>query len=72
MHILTSIHPSSLLLPRDANPTTHRACEQSGFFVITSHGVPQQVIDEAWKASRDFFDLPIEQKEDESIKMMMG
>ena len=35
-----------------------RACEGVGFFTIASHGVPQPVIDGAWDAARQFFDLP--------------
>ena len=34
-----------------------RACEHTGFLVVTNHGVDQQVIDTAWTAATRFFDL---------------
>lgn len=34
------------------------ACERIGFFTITNHGVPAEVIDRAWRAARAFFDRP--------------
>jgi isopenicillin N synthase-like dioxygenase len=34
------------------------ACERMGFFTIVNHGVPADVIEEAWSAARTFFDLP--------------
>jgi isopenicillin N synthase-like dioxygenase len=34
------------------------ACERIGFFTIVNHGVPAGLIDRAWAAARDFFDLP--------------
>eukprot|EP01122_Echinamoeba_exundans_P001830 TRINITY_DN11814_c0_g1_i1.p1 TRINITY_DN11814_c0_g1~~TRINITY_DN11814_c0_g1_i1.p1 ORF type:complete len:368 (+),score=89.51 TRINITY_DN11814_c0_g1_i1:86-1105(+) len=34
------------------------AAANIGFLIVTGHNVPQQVIDEAWKVSREFFDLP--------------
>ena len=33
------------------------ACQTVGFFAITNHGVDAAIIDAAWKASDDFFDL---------------
>lgn len=39
-----------------------RACETVGFFQIVHHGVPQTVIDDAWRAARAFFDLPLEDR----------
>lgn len=38
------------------------ACRQVGFFAVTGHGVPQDIIDHAWSAATRFFDLPIEDK----------
>jgi isopenicillin N synthase-like dioxygenase len=40
-----------------------RICRQTGFLAISGHGVPQEVIDRAWNAARDFFDLPAEEKQ---------
>ncbi|HUC09547.1 MAG TPA: 2-oxoglutarate and iron-dependent oxygenase domain-containing protein [Stellaceae bacterium] len=38
------------------------ACENVGFFYALNHGVPDEVIDRAFAASRRFFALPAEQK----------
>jgi isopenicillin N synthase-like dioxygenase len=38
------------------------ACRDVGFFGITGHGVPVEVVAAAWDASRRFFDLPLERK----------
>src|SRR6476646_10583570 len=38
------------------------ACRQTGFLVVTNHGVDQAVIDAAWTATTTFFDLPIADK----------
>lgn len=37
-------------------------CENSGFFVITGHGVPSEVINDMLAATKRFFALPREQK----------
>lgn len=39
-----------------------RACAESGFFVITGHGVDSRVIDRMYDATRAFFELPPEEK----------
>ncbi len=38
------------------------ACKNVGFFIIKGHGVPNNVISDAWDATRSFFDLPLEEK----------
>jgi len=38
------------------------ACERIGFLVIGGHGVDRGLLDCAFAVSRDFFDLPVEQK----------
>ena len=38
------------------------ACERIGFFTITNHGVPAEVIGGAWRAARAFFDRPEAEK----------
>ena len=38
------------------------ACSSWGFFQVTNHGIPQQLIDEVWRQTRAFFALPIETK----------
>jgi isopenicillin N synthase-like dioxygenase len=39
------------------------ACQQIGFFAIVNHGVNITSIQNAWEASRDFFDLSLEEKQ---------
>jgi isopenicillin N synthase-like dioxygenase len=39
-----------------------RACAEIGFLMVISHGVPQDLIDEADGLSRAFFDLPYDEK----------
>jgi isopenicillin N synthase-like dioxygenase len=38
------------------------ACENIGFFYALNHGVPQEVIDRGFAASRRFHALPVEEK----------
>lgn len=38
------------------------ACERIGFFLVSGHGVPEALIDDAYRAARDFFDLPMDEK----------
>lgn len=39
------------------------ACQEIGFFAIVNHGVNVTAIQNAWDASRDFFDLSLEEKQ---------
>jgi isopenicillin N synthase-like dioxygenase len=39
-----------------------RACKSVGFFYLAGHGVPQAVIDAAFRASREFHVLPLGEK----------
>jgi isopenicillin N synthase-like dioxygenase len=39
-----------------------RACEEVGFFYAFNHGVPEEIIDRAFAASRRFHALPLETK----------
>src|SRR5690348_3614324 len=48
-------------LERVAAEVAH-ACEEVGFFYALNHGVPDQLIDRAFDASRRFHSLPLEQK----------
>ncbi len=41
-----------------------QACETVGFLIITNHGIAEDVIARAFAVSREFFDLPIDQKAD--------
>ena len=40
----------------------NRACEDIGFFIITGHGVDPELCRKANNVSREFFDLPVEEK----------
>ena len=46
----------------DASARIDEACRDTGFLVVTNHGVDQSVIDAAWAATTRFFDLPIADK----------
>jgi isopenicillin N synthase-like dioxygenase len=46
----------------DVVDTIRRACEETGFLVVTGHGVPDEVISGIESASREFFSLPHEEK----------
>jgi isopenicillin N synthase-like dioxygenase len=48
-------------LDRVATEVAH-ACEEVGFFYALNHGVPDELIDRAFAASRRFHSLPLEQK----------
>jgi isopenicillin N synthase-like dioxygenase len=37
-------------------------CRSTGFLIIENHQVPAQIINNAWTATRAFFDLPLEEK----------
>ena len=39
-----------------------QACENVGFFIITNHGVDQDIISNIWSSTKEFFDLDIHQK----------
>jgi isopenicillin N synthase-like dioxygenase len=49
-----------------------QACEKVGFFTIIGHGVPTQLIQQANKAARLFFDLPLAEKEKVAAVAGMG
>ena len=39
------------------------ACTNVGFFYAVNHGMPQEIIDETFKAAHRFFELPMDQKQ---------
>jgi isopenicillin N synthase-like dioxygenase len=39
-----------------------RACEEIGFLIVTGHGVDAALVAEMDEVSRDFFDLPVDEK----------
>ena len=40
----------------------HRACTEIGFFFIVNHGMDADIVERAFDASRQYFDLPFEEK----------
>lgn len=40
-----------------------KACEEIGFFYVKNHGIAQSLIDQMYKATKEFFDLPLESKQ---------
>ena len=48
--------------PRHLAPAVDEICRDIGFFAVTGHGVAQDVIDTAWRATQRFFDLDLEAK----------
>lgn len=48
---------------RDAVVDSVRAaCEEIGFFLVTGHGVPDELVTRIYWQAREFFDLPLEAK----------
>lgn len=43
------------------------ACTNTGFFYVRNHGVPQQVIDEVFDATRRYMSLPMEERMKDQI-----
>lgn len=43
-------------------PQVRHACENVGFFYIAGHGVPDDVVDDAFAAARRFHALPLDEK----------
>jgi isopenicillin N synthase-like dioxygenase len=44
------------------------ACKKAGFFYIINHGVERAAIEDMFAAARTFFDLPLEKKDEVSLK----
>ena len=61
---------SDMAAKRELAAQLNAACRDVGFLVIVDHGVPQDVIRQCWQTTREYFDLPEEQKrKDESDDM---
>ncbi|XP_076951045.1 azadirone synthase LFS-like isoform X2 [Bidens hawaiensis] len=39
-----------------------QACMDSGFFYVTNHGISQELMDQVFAQSKNFFDLPLDEK----------
>jgi isopenicillin N synthase-like dioxygenase len=46
----------------EAAKAVEHACSTSGFFMISNHGVPEDVIARAFEENKKFFALPEEEK----------
>ena len=59
---------------RDIADAVRTACEEIGFFAITGHGFPEDLVTRIYDVSRAFFDLPAEEKNEigESGPIMGG
>ncbi len=53
---------------REAAQAIAEACKEAGFFYIVNHGVEPAAIADMFAAARTFFDLPLEKKEEVSLK----
>ncbi|MEB3734446.1 2-oxoglutarate and iron-dependent oxygenase domain-containing protein [Halopseudomonas pachastrellae] len=42
--------------------TLREACEHSGFFYVSGHGIDSALIEQVFNASKQFFDLPMTDK----------
>lgn len=54
--------PSFSATPEDRRPVTweiHKACRDTGFFLVANHAVPAALIESQFAFSRRFFDLPL-------------
>ncbi|XP_061349302.1 2-oxoglutarate-dependent dioxygenase 19-like [Gastrolobium bilobum] len=51
--------------PQIHSPAVHelaKACAEWGFFMLTNHGIPENLIQEVMRYSKEFHDLPVEAK----------
>mmetsp|Transcript_10068 Transcript_10068/g.13816 ORF Transcript_10068/g.13816 Transcript_10068/m.13816 type:complete len:340 (-) Transcript_10068:1805-2824(-) len=39
------------------------ACKEVGFFTVVGHGISNDIINSVWKSTSEFFDLPLEEKQ---------
>ena len=46
-----------------------RACRDTGFFLVSGHGIPQTLIDDTFTAADQFFGLPLAVKEAADIRL---
>lgn len=52
----------------DSHEAIGRACRDNGFFYVSGHGVPSELITELDAAARAFFELPLERKNEISME----
>ncbi|KAL2339622.1 hypothetical protein Fmac_007562 [Flemingia macrophylla] len=58
--LLSSHHPQ---VHANIKHQLGKACAEWGFFMLTNHGIPEKLMEEMMNKSREFHDLPIEEKE---------
>ncbi|KAH8883266.1 putative 2OG-Fe(II) oxygenase family oxidoreductase [Thozetella sp. PMI_491] len=63
--------PSSPLVEETVEQV-RRACQLAGFFQITGHGLPNEVLSELFAASKKFFALPMEEKKKLDARETIG
>lgn len=61
MSLLTSHHPQ---IHAKAVQELGKACAEWGFFMLTNHGIPMNLVEELMKKSQEFHDLPTEEKKE--------
>jgi isopenicillin N synthase-like dioxygenase len=60
----------SALLNSDARPEDRQhviekignACKDIGFLIIVGHQIPNDMVNDIWKTTKEFFDLPVDEK----------
>src|SRR5271163_3717599 len=55
--------PGTAAGKRDVARAIGRTCEDIGFFTIVGHGVDPGLVQRTYDVSRDFFDLPMAEKQ---------
>ncbi|KAK7353352.1 hypothetical protein VNO80_18798 [Phaseolus coccineus] len=58
---LTSHHPQ---IHAKAVRLIGKACAEWGVFMLTNHGIPENLVEKLMKKSREFHDLPLEEKKE--------
>ena len=61
--LLQSVPVLDLSRPEaEVAPLLHKACVESGFFYVTRHGIPEELLEAMFDRSRAFFALPMDAK----------
>ena len=73
INISAWLSPTSTLQSRNAVVDQIRsACQAYGFFQLEGHGIPLEMQNEVLECAERFFSLPLEQKQQVSIKKSVG
>jgi isopenicillin N synthase-like dioxygenase len=49
--------------PHELAATMREICHKVGFFIVTNHGVPKEVVSDTFRLGKNIFALPLEQKQ---------